>query len=400
MSKKNKKNRTLPKTGHVITSGLFLVLVFGFASAGIASPDRKFSEMENRTLQQAPEFSVERLKKGEFTADIEQYMSDQIFLKDELVALKTGADRTLGKTCMNGVYLGEDGFYIQDYKENTALVDQNIACLNSFAESLDEDIPVSFLLAPNASCVLRDKLPARHNCGDQEKTIGHIRETLSDRIDLACPAEALKAEGIRCYYRTDHHWTADGAELGYSALRQTMGLPAAEGLERNVEELENFYGTLYSKAPAAWADSDTIKLVSYEGSDITVKYVSQAGDHLPPAECTEIDGIPTKSGLFAEAPKSTKDKYAAIMGGNFALAEIDSNGITDENVLVLKDSYANAVLPELCAQFTHISLIDLRYYHMEAESVSEYVKSHDIDRVIMLYNVDFINSDNNFVWLE
>lgn len=94
---KKAKNRTLPKTGHLITAGVFLVLVFGMASAGIISPDRKFSEMENRSLQQAPEFSFERLKKGDFTKDIENYMSDQIFMKDQLVTLKTAADASLGK---------------------------------------------------------------------------------------------------------------------------------------------------------------------------------------------------------------------------------------------------------------------------------------------------------------
>ena len=400
MSKKKHKNRTLPRTGHLLTSAVFLVLVFGFAAAGIISPDREFSEMENRSLQQLPEFSAERLTKGDYTQDIEKYMSDQIFLKDQLVSLKTGADRTLGKTYMNGVYFADDGFYIQDYKENPVQVDTNISCLNSFAEGLDSDIPVDFLLAPNASCVMRDKLPKVNTCGDQDATAEHIRETLSDRIRLACPAEALKAEGESCYYRTDHHWTAHGAELGYSALRQTMELPAAEDFTRTVRELPGFYGTLYSKAPASWAVSDTIQLVGYEGNDITVRYVSANGDHTAPAECYDADGVPTKAGLFVKAPETTKDKYAAIMGGNFALTEIETNGITDENVLILKDSYANAVLPELCAQFRHISMIDLRYYHLEEESVSEYVKSHDIDRVIFIYNIDFINSDNNFVWLE
>ena len=400
MAKKG-KNRTLPNTGHLITSAVFLVLVFGFTAAGIICPDREFSEMENRSLQKLPEFSFERLKNGEFTGDIEKYMSDQIFMKDELVSMKTASDRTLGKTYMNGVYFGEDGFYLQDYKENRTQVDANIGCLNSFAEALDEDIPVDFLLAPNASYVLSDHLPAVNNCQSQGETIEHIRETLSDRITFVCPEEALKNEGGSCYYRTDHHWTAHGAELGFSALRQAMELPEEQSFTSSVEELTGFYGTLYSKAPAAWAESDTIQLVTYEGNDITVRYVSQNGDHKAPSECSfDDDGIAVKQGLFANAPKSTKDKYAAIMGGNFALCEIESNGITDEKVLILKDSYANAVLPELCAQFTDISLIDLRYYHMEAETVSEYVKSHDIDRVIYLYNVDFINSDNNFVWLE
>ena len=397
---KKAKNRTLPKTGHLITAGVFLVLVFGMASAGIISPDRKFSEMENRSLQQAPEFSFERLKKGDFTKDIENYMSDQIFMKDQLVTLKTAADASLGKNFMNGVYLADDSFYIQDYHEDRARVDMNIGFLNSFAEGLDSDIPVTFLLVPNASCVLKDKLPAVNKCGDQHETAEHIRETLSDRIDFAYPKEALRNGGDSCYYRTDHHWTSQGAELGYSVLRQIMDLPAAKGYEKTTRQLTDFYGTLYSKAPAAWAKSDTIDLVSYEGNDITVKYVSRGGDHEIPAECTEINGIPTKQGLFVKAPETTKDKYASIMGGNFALCELETNGASDEKVLLLKDSYANAVLPELCAQFKHISMIDLRYYHFEEETVSEYVKSHDINRVIYIYNIDFINSDSNFGYLE
>ena len=397
---KKQKNRSLPKTGHIVTTGVFMALVFGITAAGMINKDREFSEMENRPLEQIPEFTFERLIKGDYTSELEKYMSDQIFMKDGLMTIKTASDRTLGKTCMNGVYLAKDGYYIQDFKENRTLEDTNIGCLNEFAEGLDGDIPVSFLLAPNASCVLNDKLPAVNNCGDQDAAAEHIKESLSQRIALAYPAEELKADSDGCYYRTDHHWTAKGASVGYKALCETMGLSPAEGFERSTVQLPDFYGTLYSKAPASWAVSDTIELVDYSNNNIIVKYISPNGDHKPPEECIELDGVLLKQGLFAEAPKTTKDKYATIMGGNFALCEIETNGAIDENVLILKDSYANAMLPDLCTQFRHISLIDLRYYHMEEESVSEYVKSHNIDRVIFIYNVDFINSDNNFVWLE
>ena len=400
MSKKKQKNRSLPGTGSIITSAVFLALVFGFSLAGIASPDRKFSEMENRSLQQAPKVSFEGIKNGSFTEEIESYMSDQIFLKDELVTMKTGADTVLGKRFMNGVYLADDDFYIQDFQENSQQIKTNIDCLNEFAKGLDNNIEVDMLLAPNASCVLYDKLPAPNQCGDQHKTAEDIRAMLDPKIHLAYPEEALRTEAEECYYHTDHHWTSQGAELGYSALRQIMGLPARQKYERSVRELDNFYGTLYSKAPRTGAQSDTIDLVTYEGNAITVRYPVAAGDHEIPAECTEVNGIPQKEGLFVKAPESTKDKYAALMGGNFALTEIETNADSSEHVLILKDSYANAVLPELCAQFSHISLIDLRYYHMQEESVSEYVKSHGINRVIYIYNIDFLNSDNNFVWLE
>ena len=87
----------------------FLLFIFGFAVASFISEDREFSENENRYLQQAPEFSWKKLEKGEFTSDIESYMSDQIFMKDQLVSLKTVTDRTLLKNYQNGVYFNRFG---------------------------------------------------------------------------------------------------------------------------------------------------------------------------------------------------------------------------------------------------------------------------------------------------
>ena len=51
--------------------------------------------------------------------------------------------------------------------------------------------------------------------------------------------------------------------------------------------------------------------------------------------------------------------------------------------------------------YSDITMIDLRYYHDAGKpTVSQYIKENKIDKVILLYNVDFINSDNNFVWID
>ena len=69
-------------------------------------------------------------------------------------------------------------------------------------------------------------------------------------------------------------------------------------------------------------------------------------------------------------------------------------------VLVLKDSYANAAMQFLMQHYSEITMIDLRYYHLQEKSVSELCREYGVDRVLMLYNMDFINEDRNFVWLE
>ena len=91
-----------------------------------------------------------------------------------------------------------------------------------------------------------------------------------------------------------------------------------------------------------------------------------------------------------------KDKYAVFFGGNYPVARIKSNGVNTEKVLIIKDSYANSLVPFLADQYREIHMLDLRYYH---ESVSEYIRENGIERVIFINNVDFISTDNNFLWL-
>ena len=79
----------------VITIAVFLIFIFGIAAATVISKDREFSEMENRNLAQAPEFSFKSLKEGKFTEELESYISDQLYFKDAFVSLKQTATERL-----------------------------------------------------------------------------------------------------------------------------------------------------------------------------------------------------------------------------------------------------------------------------------------------------------------
>ena len=396
-----KRNDKKAAPGGIVTVSVFLTIILGFGAASIICPDREFSDMENRRLQQAPEFSLKRLRDGTFTSDIEKYMSDQIFLKDQLVGLRTAADRALAKSYLNGVYFGKDGYYLQDFQLNEEMIRKNMGCLTDFAETVKGSAEVSMLLAPNSISVLSEKLPGFTQTDDQRRAVAIAEEMAQDGgfESFFCPLAFMQENEDKdsFYYRTDHHWTDAGARAAYDLFLDSQGKPTVPAPE-SYKELPGFLGTLYSKAPQTGVRADTVYLP--ECGEVTVSYISPAADHQVPAECEEQEGVSWKSGLYAAEPMETKDKYAAIMGGNFALCEIETSADSDESILILKDSYANAVLPYLCRNYRHISLIDLRYYHMEERTVSEYLKEKGIQKVLCIYNIDFLNSDNNFVWLE
>ena len=156
--------------------------------------------------------------------------------------------------------------------------------------------------------------------------------------------------------------------------------------EYSCKELNGFLGTLYSKAPSAFAQKETMKLYTDKNTKLSVEYV---------------DKDKTSDSLFDSSFEDKKDKYSTFLGGNFPLIEIKSEGAQqNKKVLILKDSYANCAMPYFTSMYSDVSMIDLRYYNDASKpTVSEYVKKNGIEKVILLYNVDFLNTDDNFTWL-
>ena len=375
------------KIRNLILTVVFILFIFGFAIAGLVQKDREFSEMENRNLAQFPEFSWQSLTSGNFTSGIESYMSDQVFLKDNLVSLKTDCERAVLKTYQNGVYFGKDGYYLQQYTENKAQIDKNIGYINQWAEQIDKNIPVNFILVPNSVCVNEDKLPAFSVNDNQLDSINYVGKALSDRIQLYNAYDSLKNasdNGYQVFYKTDHHWTNDGAK---AVFQDFYGIKINDNEYDNSITRNDFYGTLYSKAPSALTNPETMTFPKHSDENrYTVTYVKENK---------------TTNSLIDESYLNKKDKYASFLGGNFARVDIISEeSAADKKVLVLKDSYANAMIPYLADRYAEVIVVDMRYYHFEQQSVAELAKSENIDEVLMIYNMDFINTDDNFLWLS
>lgn len=369
-----------PAAANIIMLSVFMIFIFGFAAALLIVKDREFSEMENRELAQKPEFTLKNLTEGKFTADLESYISDQMFLKDALVSLKTDCDRAMGKNYQNGVFFSKDGYLLQQYIENKKQLDDNISYINGFAQKLD--VPIDFILVPNAVSELADKLPVGAYNDSQSESIDYISSALSERITLCDLRETMKNPDY--YYKTDHHWTSEGAKAAMEYYFESTGQTKLS-VDYDVETIESFYGTLYSKAPSSQIKPDEMHLYINPNGEYSVEYVK---------ENKLSDTIYNRSFI------DKKDKYSTFFGGNFSQIKIKTNCTSGKKVLILKDSYANSMIPFLADQYSEITMVDMRYYHFEENTVSELAKLCGADRVIMIYNMDFVNSDNNFIWLE
>jgi hypothetical protein len=371
----------------IFITALFCAFIGVFLVANAVSPDREFSQMENRTLAQLPVPSVKTLVNGSFMSDFETYVTDQFVGRDGWIALKSSTERALGKKENNNVYFCDQDTLITRFDEpDGTKVTNNLNYVNKFVENVD--IPVYFSLIPTQACIWADRLPAGAPNADQTAILEQAAgATAAQWYDSYSSLFAHKDEEI--FYRTDHHWTSLGAYYGYTALCQAMGLtPVPLEQYDKTTVSESFYGTVFSSSGVRWVRPDRIDTYVPEDGITVVSHTYDAKGN-PVEEPRQ---------LYDESYLSVKDQYSMFLGGNQSLGVVTNTNNPDApKLLIIRDSYADSLVPFLTPHFSEIHLIDLRYYKL---SVSEYVQRNGIDEALVLYSVPNFTSDSNLVWLK
>ena len=65
-------------------------------------------------------------------------------------------------------------------------------------------------------------------------------------------------------------------------------------------------------------------------------------------------------------------------------------------LLIIRDSYADSLVPFLTPHFSEIHLLDLRYYKL---SIADYIAQNGIDQALVLYSVPNFVTDSNLLWI-
>ena len=362
------------------TAVMVLALVALLDVALLIHRDRATSPLENRNLQQRPALTLQGLLSGRFESRFDSYVADQFPFRDSWVALKSTLDRLAGQTKSNGVFLGKDGHLIQDF---TAPSEENYRrTMDALAGFLDrhDDLPQYVLIAPTALTVLPEALPALADAGDEGGYIDRLEEDLSETpaafVDLR-PAFAAAKATTRLYYRTDHHWTSDAARLAYLELARAAGLPGdTDAFQRRLLS-STFQGTLSATSGFRMEDSEDM-------------WAWVPGDGAPQAVVTWVGENRRSASLFREECLDTRDQYAVFLGGNFPEVRIETTVANDRTLLLLKDSYANCMVPLLTAGYHRIVVVDPRYFTGDLEVL---MGAEGVNEILVLYNAQTLSAD-------
>lgn len=342
--------------------------------------DKKMSEAENRMLEQKPKLTLSAVFDGSYMKKFESWLSDQFPFRDKVISFKTLVDRAAGQKEENGVYFGKNSFLFEkqsDYDE--ARMDAITAAVNQFTKK-HSSYQSAFILSPNASCVLSELLPDYAVQESQEEQLSAIKKKLDkdtvqwiDCYDIFSSAENRE----ELFYRTDHHWTTQAAYQVFGALQKAWELDGKIGYEFHTVS-DSFQGTLASAA-AVSTISDTVEICTPKIKDLaTVVEIEASGKKM--------------SSLFDSAKLESKNHYEVFLGGNYDKVIISTNIDTTDALLVIKDSYANCMLPMLTAHFSKIVVIDPRYF---SGRLSEVLQEYDFTHLLFVYNLNTLSEDSS-----
>ncbi len=358
----------------LLLAGMVMLLAVLF----IAMDKKEFSENENRYLAEFPSVSLEKIKSGEYMSGLESYLADHFPFRDFFMGVKTKAEMSAGKREINGIYIAKDGYLIEEYEkpENTERIGK---ILGSFAKELEgQEVDVRLMLVPTAVCIYEEKLPEYAPVRDQMETAEIIYGISGIKpVDCSKDLLAYKAKG-ELYYKTDHHWTTLGAYAGYTAYCREKGMDAVSLEEMTAQTAaEDFRGTVYSKAGDYGQEGDPITIYTNPADKLTVEY---------------MDTGETTESLYNLEYAEEKDKYSLFLDNLHSLIEItNENADSGRELVLIKDSYANSMVPFLVRHYKKIYVFDTRYYK---QGVSEFIKEQPgVTDVLLLYNMNTLDSD-------
>ena len=267
---------------------LFLVLcltpsagmLLGFESAAGA----------NEILSPAPRFGLTMLNE---TAD---YVADRFALRQHFITLWSMHNEKLLRTSAEEqVVLGQDGFLyfsatLDDYT-GVSLSDAELERIALRLADLQRELEAEgksfvFTVAPNKNSLYSSHMPGSiangHESSNAVRLIPYLEQYGVHYADLFTP---LGAELL--YYRTDTHWTAQGAALGADTILAALGRESDYASHRFGQEglhKGDLYEMLYPTLPGREAETVDLTGLSYTelnetsgGNAVTIRTESDGG---------------------------------------------------------------------------------------------------------------------------
>lgn len=419
-------------------NNLYIVLVaLVFAAIAVVFdtfPRSTFSVLEKRDLASCPTFTWAKLFDGSYTKEVSAWFSDSEPFRDQLMAMsmtiKEGEKVAIGGDDNVTFHASTDapqadaevepepepddrvvGEYKNDITaDGTAKIanagiivvgtGKNVRALmayggsakggveyakaaNKYKETFGKDVNVYCMVIPlSTEFYCPDK--ARKATNPQRPTINNIYAHLDPEVKAVDAYTAL-AHHVRedIYLRTDHHWAPLGAYYAAQRFAQVAGVPFPDLKEYDRHVIHGYVGTMYGYSKDASIKNAPEDFVYYTPRGVT--YTTTYTDYTINKKYQVTgEGKPHAGPFFNKFKDGSPAAYCTFMGSDTRITQVRTSTKNGRRVLILKDSFGNAIPGYLFRSFEEVHVIDSRYF---TKNMRTYVKQNDITDILFANNI-------------
>ena len=291
------------------------------------------------------------------------------------------------------VLIGDSAFDVPYAKSET--IHAYAHAVTAIADLLGSEVQTFSMPVPN-SAEFYTKNEYHTGSTSQQSMVEMVRDNLGSNVTYVDAYNALaKHTSEYIYFRTDHHWTHLGAYYAYEALGKVAGFEAEPMDKFDTGQWDNFVGSMYtyiSNYPQAQVLKDNPDTIYYwkPYADCTTYYYS---------DTSLTDGV--LMGTICKVPDTESNKYLTFMGGDHPVTIVETS--TDGPcIMVIKESYGNALISWLTSHYSKIILIDPReYYSVNSDiDLKAFAESQGVDQCLIVNYPMMLNSDGYVTQLE
>ena len=219
-----------------------------------------------------------------------------------------------------------------------------------------------------------------------------------DYIDLRTELYNQGVNQYDYYFKTDHHWTPEGAFFAFRTVSDILSKEYGFDLNRLSLDLKNYSINIYEKwflgsqgkrVGKYYAGVDDVSIITpnFETDFIfSVPYIQLIRSGEFKDTMFDFDQISNKN-YFNLNP------YAAYTGGDYKESiTINNLAPNEKKVLLVRDSYSCVFSPFLSLNCRELRTIDLRHY--QDGTLVEYIEDYQPDMVIIMYNAGALSGDS------
>lgn len=398
----------------VIASSLIVLLSIGTFARG----KKEVSITENRSLKYFPKLSSESLLDCSFQTEIEDALVDQILMgerfKSKYNSLKNKNLNIVVDTLK--IFKSEPQDLEEKDKKNS---DEEVIVDNTYPEDfefsleiiprgenifeieqsnhlifLKRDIeilkPLLKLKADNYNKLVENYPDISFHSNyieideDIDFTNGEINHELikyfHSQLDPSIKKSALylnhPSQFQKYFYKTDHHWNAEGQIEGYKGIMRNLKGKDEELLDIEVIPIEGIkYNGYKSRRIDSYKIYDEFEIVTAKLPDYKTYINGKEKDYGAKKDFIEGNFKREKGGNY----------YGDANGGDFGVVKYEFNNEKEKNLLVFIDSFSNPIKELVASHYNNTYYIDFRDYenaYGKKFDFGDFVKENDIDQVL------------------